>query len=72
MTQHRPLVIIDGQINQLPNGDTIAGASGGSGGSQEIFVQETEPAKTNGQPWQWYKTDASGNIIDLYVFNGVA
>ncbi len=32
MAERRPLVMIDGRLQELPDGDTIAGASGGSSG----------------------------------------
>ena len=32
MAERRPLVQIDGQVQELPQGDTIPGASGGGGG----------------------------------------
>ena len=31
MTQRNPLVLINGQIQELPLGDTVAGSSGGTG-----------------------------------------
>ena len=34
MAEQRPLVLIDGDIQQLPVGDTTAGATGGGGDSE--------------------------------------
>ena len=44
-------------------------AGGGGGGAQQVFVQQTRP--TEAGPWVWWQTDASGNIIDLTVNDGV-
>lgn len=32
MAERRPLVLISGQVQELPTGDTTAGATGGAGG----------------------------------------
>jgi len=37
--------------------------SGGGSGSSNIFIQETDPLSVS--PYIWYKTDASGNVIDI-------
>lgn len=36
MAVQRPLILANGSIKQLPIGDTIAGASGGSGSSTQV------------------------------------
>lgn len=41
MVERKPLVLIDGQIQTLPDGDTIAGASGGGGGSGDGYSSES-------------------------------
>lgn len=46
------------------------GAGGGGGGAQQVFVQMTRP--TEAGPWLWYETDASGNLVDLTINDGVA
>ena len=66
MASRRPLVNVNGDIQELPSGDTLAGAV--AGGSQEVYVQQTRP--TNPGPWMWWKTDANGNIINLVVNDG--
>jgi hypothetical protein len=42
--------------------------SSGGGGSQQVFVQQTRPSATG--PWQWWVTNATGNIINLIVNDG--
>lgn len=37
MAERRPLVVIDGQVQQLPTGDTLPGGGGGSGGVISTF-----------------------------------
>jgi hypothetical protein len=59
----------DGRIKELPAGDTLVGASGGGGGSQEVFVQQTRPVAAG--PWLWWETDALGNLVDLTVNDGL-
>ncbi len=70
MTLHKPLVIIDGQINQLPNGDTIEGATSGASGSQQFFIQQSQPVLEAGKPFVWYKLDSNGIHIETYLFDG--
>jgi hypothetical protein len=41
MVERNPLVLIDGQIQTLPGGDTISGASGGGGGSGDGYSSES-------------------------------
>lgn len=36
------------------------GAPGAGGGTQEVFVQATQPTET-GQPYLWIETDVDGN-----------
>ena len=43
-------------------------AKTGGGGGQQVFVQQARP-NTAG-PWSWWKTDASGKIINLIVNDG--
>lgn len=38
MAEQRPLVIIGGQIQQLPSGDTVAGAPGSSAWKEPVSV----------------------------------
>lgn len=35
----------------------------GPAGPQNLFIQETEPASAN--PYIWFKTNASGAVIDI-------
>ena len=69
------LVPSGGAVNQVLTktgvGDYATGwqtPSGGGGGSQEVFVQQTRPSATG--PWIWWETDADGEIIDLTVNDG--
>lgn len=54
MAIHRPLVQINGDLRELPVGDTIAGA--GAGGTQEVYVQAADPGLPNGVPALWVQT----------------
>ncbi len=45
-----------------------ASEAGGGGGSQQVFVQQTRP--TEAGPWMWWKTNASGQIVNLIVNDG--
>jgi hypothetical protein len=48
-----------------PTGPTgAAGATGPTGpAGQGIYIQETDPASSS--PYIWFKTDSSGNVIDI-------
>lgn len=59
MTVRRPLVQINGELKELPVGDTIAGA--GAGGTQEVFVQDADPGLPNGVPALWVQTNVGGD-----------
>ena len=39
----------------------ISGGGGGGGSGVPVYVQQTQPAA----PAIWYKTDASGSVIDI-------
>lgn len=65
MAQRRPLVVIGDTPQLLPDGDTVAGASGGT---QQVFVQDTRPAGLG--PWNWWRTE-SGVIVDLIIADGL-
>lgn len=56
MTERRPLVVIDGQVQELPNGDTVPGTSGngGSGSISEVTII----------PWDDYSTDLTIDLTD--------
>jgi hypothetical protein len=38
---------------------------------QQVFVQQTQPATISGQPWVWHQTDADGDVVDYFTFDGV-
>lgn len=59
----------DSAANKQYVDNAVAGVSGG--GYQALFIQQTEPNKVNGQPWSWYQTDADGDLVNLFVFDGV-
>jgi len=41
--EHRPLVLIDGVLSQLPTGDTITGAIGGTTSEEEMaYAKRTD------------------------------
>lgn len=42
MAEQRPLVLIDGQMQQLPTGDTVAGATGGTPSEEVIVAYDAE------------------------------
>jgi hypothetical protein len=44
------------------------GEGGGSGGSQQVFVQQTRPAEPG--PWAWWVTNATGAVVNLIVNDG--
>lgn len=71
MATKRPLALYDGEIEEIRTGDTIpatiAPGSGGAG-SQQLFVQQVRPTEPG--PWQWWKTNAQGQIINLIVNDG--
>lgn len=60
MATRRPLTLVDGKVKELPQGDTLPpqGANGVA-----TYIQETDPLAAS--PYLWYKTDASGNVIDI-------
>ena len=43
--------------------------SGNIASPSRVFVQQTRPTQTG--PWMWWKTDATGNLLDLIVNTGV-
>lgn len=60
MATRRPLTLVDGKIKELPQGDTLPpqGANGAA-----TYIQESDPEGPS--PYIWYKTDASGKVIDI-------
>ena len=56
MAEQRPLVLIDGQIQQLPTGDTTAGAIGG--GESELEVP--------------YNKEVDFDDVNDYIYKGYA
>jgi hypothetical protein len=50
MAERKPLVNIDGMIQELPAGDTVAGASGGSGGGSLTYANDALDASVNITP----------------------
>lgn len=40
--EHRPLVLIDGQVSQLPQGDTVAGAGGATPEEEMAYAERTD------------------------------
>ena len=59
MTVRRPLVLVAGQLKELPVGDTITGAE--AGGTQEVFVQDADPGIPSGTPAIWVQTNVGGD-----------
>lgn len=45
--------------------------SGGGGGTQQVFVQPTQPADT-GQPYIWIQTGLPGGGITIWYNDGIA
>ncbi len=60
MTTRRPLTLVSGKIKELPQGDTLPpqGVNGVA-----TYVQQTDPLAPS--PYIWYKTDATGDVIDI-------
>lgn len=56
MAEQRPLVLINGQIEQLPTGDTVAGATGG--GEAELEVP--------------YNKEVDFDDVNDYIYKGFA
>lgn len=50
-------------LSDISRGGTSAFAADGVGGSSNVFIQQTDPALPT--PYIWYKTDASGNVVDI-------
>lgn len=74
MSAKRPLVIYDGELEEIRVGDTISsiiapGSGGGGGGSQQVFVQLTRPVEVG--PWIWYQIDINNNVIDCTINDGL-
>ncbi len=51
-------------------GEIIAYPLASGGGSQQVFVQQTQPT-AGGSPWVWLETDAGGLPLDIVFYNGV-
>lgn len=66
MTIRRPLVQISGEIRELPTGDTITGA--GAGGTQEVYVQPTNPGLPDGTPGIWVQTNVGGDTTKFSIW----
>jgi hypothetical protein len=60
MAERRPLTLVGGKIKELPQGDTLPpqGVNG-----VPVYVQQTDPLVAS--PYLWYKTDATGKVIDI-------
>ena len=41
----------------------VTPAAGGGGGGGNVYIQETDPAVAS--PYIWFKTDATGVVIDI-------
>jgi glutamate synthase domain-containing protein 2 len=46
-----------------PGNITISGGSGGTGGTQNVFIQETEPVIETGEKALWLQTSADGSVM---------
>lgn len=51
-----------------PTGSTGPQGATGPAGPTAVYVQQTRPSATG--PWQWWETDAEGNIINLTINDG--
>ena len=69
---------VDMQGNKITNADDPTSAqdlatkayvdANVGGGVQRLFVQQTRPITAG--PWEWWVTDASGNVINLILNDG--
>ena len=62
MATRSPLVLVDGTVRELPNGDTITGA-GAVDPAVSVYIQEADPMAAT--PYIWFRTDAMGVVIDI-------
>lgn len=63
MAERRPIVLIDGQLQELPNGDTTPGSGGGGGGGGGMIINYlplVNPGAEEGNITGW--TVASGSF----------
>lgn len=60
MAEQRPLVVIGGRVQQLPTGDTVAGATGGGSTSLTIYKYTATAAQT-----AFTGADDDSNTLDL-------
>ena len=58
-------------IQGQPGAQGAPGADGaaGSDAAQLVYIQQARPAEPG--PWAWWVADASGNIVNLIINNGV-
>ena len=59
MAERKPVVLVGGQLTELPAGDTLPPQTLAA----SVYIQEADPMAAT--PYIWYRTDAMGVVIDI-------
>ena len=63
MAERKPVVLVGGQLTELPAGDTLPPQTPAAHAHACVYIQEADPMAAT--PYIWYRTDAMGVVIDI-------